>query len=281
MKKNNERFRKMLAALLAVPLLWPSVSLAANEKRDIFFPTERTATFTDSFGDARSGGRSHEGTDIMGKKMTPLYSAIDGVVSDIEIPEASWGYAITLKDADGYTYHYLHMNNDTPGTDDNKGGIDNAYAPFVGRGSKVRKGQLIGYMGDSGNAEDVGSHLHFEIRRPDKTAINAYESLMAVLGKPASSTVVSATPVKTQTQAKFVFKKDLRYGVTDSDVKELQKFLNANGFVIAQSGAGSVGKETSYFGPATRAALIKFQKAKNISPAAGYFGPITRGVVNK
>ena len=58
------------------------------------------------------------------------------------------------------------------------------------------------------------------------------------------------------------------------------KYLNAHGFIIAASGAGSAGNETKTFGSLTQAALIKFQKANNITPAAGYFGPKTRTVVN-
>jgi hypothetical protein len=263
------------------------VAWADWEVRSIYFPTDLAATFTDSFGDARSG-HLHEGIDMMGKKMTPLYSAIDGKVRNLEIPEASWGYAITLEDADGYTYHYLHVNNDTPGTDDGLGGVDHAYAPFVGRGAAVRKGQLIGWMGDSGNAENVGSHLHFEIRRSDGTAINPYQSLTAALkaGGPAPASVTTPVPSSTNstvvkiTATKFVFKNNLYYGLTHKDVKELQKFLNAHGFVVAKTGYGSPGHESTYFGQATRAALIKFQKAKKISPAAGYFGPLTRKVVN-
>jgi hypothetical protein len=67
--------------------------------------------------------------------------------------------------------------------------------------------------------------------------------------------------------------------LTGADVKELQKFLNAQGFKVSTIGAGSPGKETTRFGPATRRALIRFQTANNISPAVGYFGPVTRGVV--
>src|SRR3989338_3537001 len=61
-----------------------------------------------------------------------------------------------------------------------------------------------------------------------------------------------------------------------ADVRALQQFLNAGGFAVAATGAGSPGKETSYFGPATRAAVIRFQKANSIAPAVGYFGPLTR-----
>jgi hypothetical protein len=80
---------------------------------------------------------------------------------------------------------------------------------------------------------------------------------------------------------KFIFKKDLRFRMRDNDVIELQKFLNNNGFNVSLSGIGSKGNETNYFGPATRNALIRFQKANNISPAIGYFGPKTRAFVNK
>ena len=84
-----------------------------------------------------------------------------------------------------------------------------------------------------------------------------------------------------QANSSFVFNKNLSAGSASTDVKELQKFLNINGFIIAKSGAGSLGRETAFFGPATRNALIKFQKSNKIVPAAGYFGSITRIVVNK
>lgn len=84
-----------------------------------------------------------------------------------------------------------------------------------------------------------------------------------------------------QASSVFVFNKNLRTGNTNADVKELQRFLNNNGFVLNKSGFGSLGRETNFFGSATRNALIKFQKANKITPAAGYFGPITRNAVNK
>jgi len=78
----------------------------------------------------------------------------------------------------------------------------------------------------------------------------------------------------------YNFTRSLTVGATGDDVKELQKFLNANGFQVSVSGAGAPGSESSYFGPATRAALAKYQAANNISPAVGYFGPLTRTSVN-
>ena len=75
------------------------------------------------------------------------------------------------------------------------------------------------------------------------------------------------------------FSRNLELGVTGEDVKVLQTFLNAHGYVIAASGAGSPGNETTRFGALTKAALIKYQEAKGITPAAGYFGPKTRATV--
>ncbi|HEY1041389.1 MAG TPA: Ig-like domain-containing protein [Candidatus Paceibacterota bacterium] len=73
-----------------------------------------------------------------------------------------------------------------------------------------------------------------------------------------------------------VFTKDLQLGSKDTEVYELQKFLNNNGFVIAKNGAGSPGKESQQFGALTKNALRSFQKAHKISPATGNLGPITR-----
>ncbi len=69
---------------------------------------------------------------------------------------------------------------------------------------------------------------------------------------------------------------DLTLGSTSADVQTLQEFLNMKGFTVAASGAGSPGKETTYFGSRTKAALAKYQASVGVKPASGYFGPITR-----
>ena len=63
------------------------------------------------------------------------------------------------------------------------------------------------------------------------------------------------------------------------DIRSLQQFFNTNGFIIAQSGPGSPGNETSIFGLLTYRTLTEFQSAHGL-PATGYFGPLTRGVIN-
>lgn len=73
--------------------------------------------------------------------------------------------------------------------------------------------------------------------------------------------------------------RDLQVNTKGADVKTLQQFLNSQGFIVSKTGAGSLGKETTLFGPATKAALIKFQAKNGIKPASGYFGPITRAFI--
>ena len=77
-----------------------------------------------------------------------------------------------------------------------------------------------------------------------------------------------------------MFKANLTVGSLGSEVKALQEFLNAKGYTVSTSGAGSPGNETTKFGSLTKAALIKYQKAKGITPAVGYFGAKTRAAVN-
>ncbi|HEY0948265.1 MAG TPA: peptidoglycan-binding protein [Candidatus Paceibacterota bacterium] len=70
--------------------------------------------------------------------------------------------------------------------------------------------------------------------------------------------------------------RDLVTGMSGEDVRSLQKLLNANGFVVANTGPGSAGSETDLFGALTRAALAGYQAAHGIAPALGYLGPVTR-----
>jgi hypothetical protein len=112
----------------------------------------------------------HHAQDIMADKMTPVYAVAEGTVTWI----GTTCCTITLGHDDGWESHYLHLNNDHPGTDDGQGwGI----APGIVRGSRVERGQLIGWVGDSGNAEYTRPHLHFELWAPDEVAVDSFESL--------------------------------------------------------------------------------------------------------
>lgn len=72
----------------------------------------------------------------------------------------------------------------------------------------------------------------------------------------------------------------LRQGSKSEAVKCLQQTLNAKGFTVATTGAGSMGMETTTFGPATKAAVMSFQASSNLTPVDGVVGAITRGALN-
>lgn len=129
----------------------------------ITFPQDPSVTsFSNTWGDRRSGGRRHKGTDLMAPKLTPVYAIAGGVVVRMHHSRLG-GYGIEIDHGGGVSSVYIHLNNDTPGTDDGKGYPDWTYAPGLEVGDTVAKGEFIGFVGDSGNAEGSGSHTHFEI----------------------------------------------------------------------------------------------------------------------
>jgi murein DD-endopeptidase MepM/ murein hydrolase activator NlpD len=127
------------------------------------FPHETAIVqFSDTWGARRSGGRGHRGTDIMSPKGTWVVTVDDGIVERLDWNRLS-GWNIMIRHADGWTSHYLHLNNDTSGTDDGEGGEETAFVEGLEVGSFVKAGEIIGFVGDSGNAEHTGSHTHFEL----------------------------------------------------------------------------------------------------------------------
>lgn len=172
-----------IAAYLAVFLSEPAE--AADDIYPLIFPVIGETYFSDTFGAPRGGGRTHEGIDIMtyGVKGLPVVAAASGTVGWI----GSTCCYFEIEHDDGWSSWYIHLDNDTPGTDDGKGwGI----APGIETGVRVVAGQLIGWVGDSGNAESTAPHLHFELRDPSGKAINAYEDLLhaIVLTEPGAFT---------------------------------------------------------------------------------------------
>lgn len=166
--------RLLIAAIITLAL---PVSVLALEPPDIVFPVQGEVTYIDDFTQSR-GDHQHNATDIIADKHTPVLAAAAGTVVFAPNPEPSYGFMLTISGDDGYTYNYIHLNNDTIGTDDGAGGIKLAYAPGIGVGVHVDQGEHIGWLGDSGNAETISSHLHFEIYNGD-IALNPYSYLVA------------------------------------------------------------------------------------------------------
>src|SRR3989338_6310025 len=100
------------------------------------------------------------------------------------------------------------------------------------------------------------------------TLLAQIQQLQAQLNSSSGSSSVSSP----------TFSRDLTVGCTGADVKSLQQWLNAKGYTVSVSGAGYAGNETSYFGPATKAAVSKWQAANGLF-SAGYFGPLSRAKV--
>lgn len=155
------------------------------------FPVLGSVEWEDTFLASRADGqRRHLGQDLMAPKMRPLVAAFDGVVHPIRSPLHNW---LTLKGDGGWTAVYMHINIDTPGTRDAKGTDMYAFAPGIYDGTHVVAGQLIAFCGDSGNAREVGPHLHFELHGPDGGVYNAAPSLRAarILSEPVPVTGLS------------------------------------------------------------------------------------------
>lgn len=161
---------------LALGATGPQILDRVPEGIVLTFPHAGPTEFDNTWGAARPGGRRHQGTDLMADKMTPVVAAADGIVSAIgDSPRA--GRYIRIVHAGDWQTWYLHLNNDTPGTDDGRAEWSFTLAEGVEEGSFVRAGQLIGYVGDSGNAESSGAHTHFELHSPDGR-INPYPALV-------------------------------------------------------------------------------------------------------
>jgi len=145
---------------------------------EVVFPQEAFPTkFQDTYGQSRSGGRSHKGTDLLAPRMTEVYAAAAGVVVYVGTNNLS-GRNLRISHGGGWESYYVHLNNDHPDTDDGQSPWTLTVAPGIEEGTRVEAGQLVAWVGDSGNAESTTPHTHFELRH-DGTSINAYSLLVA------------------------------------------------------------------------------------------------------
>lgn len=148
-----------------------------SAKSNMIFPVARGYShgYSNDWGGARPGGTFHQGTDIFGIRGTPIVAATNGVVGSMFGQQMLGGFRMWVLGDDGYNYYYAHLNGD----------VDIAYAPGIAPGVRVSQGQVIGYMGDSGQAKGTGVHLHFGITVTNPADnnwiwINPYPYLKAV-----------------------------------------------------------------------------------------------------
>jgi murein DD-endopeptidase MepM/ murein hydrolase activator NlpD len=123
-------------------------------------PVQGSVSFTSSFGEPRNG-HTHQGVDMFAATGTPLVAVVSG--SLFFQSDTLGGLAAYVTGSDGTTYYYAHLND------------------YVGGGRSVSTGELIGHVGNTGDASGGPSHLHFEIRPggPNGAAVDPYPTLRA------------------------------------------------------------------------------------------------------
>jgi murein DD-endopeptidase MepM/ murein hydrolase activator NlpD len=152
------------------PMALPQQTLAA-EVPPVIIPVQGAdpAKILDTFSEGRGNNR-HEATDIMAARGTPVVAAADGTV--VKLFNSRRG-GITIYQFDPtrtWCYYYAHLDH---------------YAPGLAEGAAVHQGQVIGYVGSTGDASPAAPHLHFAIFKlgPEKhwwqgTPVNPYPVLM-------------------------------------------------------------------------------------------------------
>ncbi|MDQ1433624.1 MAG: hypothetical protein QOF59_440 [Actinomycetota bacterium] len=184
-------FVRLVAAVVAIvaPIAVTSTRAGAEftpnhtEYHPLTFPVVEPVHYYDDFG----GVRHHPGNDLMGTKLDHELAANSGTITFARADSSGHsGNMLILTGDDGWKYWYIHINNDTPGTDDGLNPAQWRFAPGIAEGVHVKRGQFIAYMGDSGEAETTDPHLHFELHRPDDTVIDPNTSLRLAQGAGAN-----------------------------------------------------------------------------------------------
>lgn len=258
-----------------------------------------------NFGDPRGGGtRTHEGEDIMAVKDTPIVSPTAAVVLRT-VTGVDEGNAVYTANPGGETFVYMHLDRFGEGvvsglvlqpgsligyvgnTGNASGGPAHLHFeihnnsgtpvdPFPRLTGEFSLQEKISYLGtiltQTSDSIALSRFLVTNFRNTFISALAGNITLPITIINALA--LVSATPGSTGTLSR-----DLYRGVSGEDVRALQKLLNANGYTVAVTGAGSPGNETTYFGPATLATVIKFQIARSIMPSVGFVGPITRAAL--
>jgi murein DD-endopeptidase MepM/ murein hydrolase activator NlpD len=127
------------------------------------FPVKGANSYINSWGFARSGGRTHKGTDIMAARGTPLVACASGTISGAKrIASGLGGITVHIKGNNGYIYYYAHLDRVASG---------------IQEGMVIKAGTTVGYVGNSGNARGGACHLHFGMQPGGGASVNPYATL--------------------------------------------------------------------------------------------------------
>ncbi len=169
------------AAIPVDPGLRPPIPKPWKQKpkRQIVFPVLGTVEFSDDYGAPRSQG-AHEGIDILAPRRALALAAEAGKVRFFT-GSGRAGCMLYLDGKSGTTYYYIHLNNDLTNGNDNRGGckVGVSFAKGLKSGARVQAGQPIGYVGDSGDANGIHPHLHFEVHPHGGRSTDPYQRLLA------------------------------------------------------------------------------------------------------
>jgi murein DD-endopeptidase MepM/ murein hydrolase activator NlpD len=135
----NQRAQALFAPLSRMPLRLPVVGV-------------HSSALDDSWHAPRDGGRVHKGIDIFAPKGTEVVAVVDGVISFIGDQKLG-GHCIWLTTENGASFYYAHLDR---------------WAAGLYEGMEVQSGDLIGYVGNTGNAKNTPSHLHFGVNENDE-----------------------------------------------------------------------------------------------------------------
>jgi Peptidase family M23 len=169
--------RIVVVLIITLSLVTSAAATPTKRVPRLIFPVVGTTSYHDDFGEPRAGG-VHQGNDILAARRAPAVAAEAGTVK-FWTTSAQAGCMLYLHGDSGTTYLYIHLNNDLTGRNDNQGTCvaGTSYAPGLKDGARVAAGQLIGFVGDSGDANGLHPHLHFEVHPNDGGAVDPYSYL--------------------------------------------------------------------------------------------------------
>ncbi|MBC7384566.1 MAG: M23 family metallopeptidase [Cryobacterium sp.] len=148
------------------------------DQMELIFPVVGPTRYSDDWHQPRDGGaREHLGNDLIAKKMSPVVAVADGTVSWMHAQKGGeCCYLGVSHQSQGIPYEsrYIHLNSDSLGTTD---GRVVGIAKGIRHGVRVKAGQLLGWVGNSGNARHTISHLHFELRDEFGRAVDPFTIL--------------------------------------------------------------------------------------------------------